>query len=61
MTEDNVPSDDVRKVIEHIANNNLIDIDKIIKPIDELPLNFIGQHQREKVFDELFKIEGKND
>lgn len=57
MTEDNVPSDDVRKVIEYMANNKLIDIDKIIKPIDELPLNFIEQHQKEKIFNELFNIE----
>jgi len=57
MTEDNVPSDDVRKVIEYMANNKLIDIDKIIKPIDELPLNFIEQHQKEKIFNELFNIQ----
>jgi hypothetical protein len=57
MTEDNVPSEDVRKLIEYIADNNLIDIDKISKPIDELNLDFIEESQREIVINKLFDIE----
>ena len=57
MTEDNVPSEDVRKLIEYIADNNLIDIDKISKPIDEWNLDFIEESQREIVINKLFDIE----
>ena len=56
MTEDNVPSEDLRKVIEYLAQNNLIDIDKITVPITELNLNFLDQTRMEKVFDELFNV-----
>ncbi len=57
MTEDNVPSEEVKKVIKYITNNNLIDIDRIIKPINELNLDFIEESKKEKIFDELFDIE----
>ena len=57
MTEENVPSEEVRKVIKYISDNNLIDIDKIIEPIDELNLDFIEQSKKEKVINELFDIE----
>jgi hypothetical protein len=57
MTEDNVPSEDVRKLIQYIADNNLIDIDKINKPIDEWNLDFIEESQREIVINKLFDIE----
>lgn len=56
MTEDNVPSEEVRKVIKYIKDNNLIDIDKIIKPIEELNLDFIEKSSKEEVFHELFEI-----
>ena len=59
MTEDNVPSEDVRKLIEYIANNNFIDIDKITKPIDQMNLNFIEESKRETVINQLFDIEVK--
>ncbi|SRR5258706_8865864 len=57
MTEDKVPSEDVRKVITYIKENNFIDIDKIIKPIHELDLNFIDQSKKEEVINTLFNIE----
>jgi hypothetical protein len=57
MTEDKVPSEDVRKVINYIKENNLIDIDKIIKPIHELNLNFIDKSKKEEVIDAIFDIE----
>jgi hypothetical protein len=56
MTENNVPSEDLRKVIDYLSNNNLIDIDKIITPINELNFDFIDQSRKEEVFDELFNI-----
>lgn len=57
MTEDKVPSEEIKKLIKYIADNNLIDIDKIIKPNDELILDFIEQSKRQKVIIELFDIE----
>lgn len=59
MTEDKVPSEDVRKVIAYIKENNLINIDKIIKPIDELNLDFFDQCKKREVIDTLFAIEVK--
>ena len=57
MDEDNVPSEEVKKVIDYLAANNLIDIDKIIKPIKDLTLDFIDDSQRETVLLNLFDIE----
>ena len=57
MTEDKVPSEEVKMVIKYIADNSLIKFDKIIKPVEELNLDFIDQSKRKKVIDELFNIE----
>jgi hypothetical protein len=55
--ESNVPSDDVRRLLLFLYENNLIDIDKIIKPIDELNIGFIDKDKIEAVSNELFDIE----
>ena len=57
MTEDNVPSEEVRSVIEYLDDKNLIDIDKIIIPIEELKLDFINEFRSQGIFEELFNIE----
>ena len=57
MDESNVPSDDVRKLLLFLYENNLMDIDKIIKPIDELNIDFIAKEKIEKVWNELFDVE----
>ncbi len=57
MTEDNVPSEDVRKVIKYLDDNNLIYIDKIIIPITKLNFDFIKPFEQQKVLDVLFDIE----
>jgi len=57
MTEDKAPSEEVKMVIKYIADNSLIKFDKIIKPVEELNLDFIEQSKRKKVIDELFNIE----
>jgi hypothetical protein len=57
MTEDNVPSEVVRLVIKYLSENNLIDIDKIIKPIREIDLPFLSQSKKEYVINSLFDIE----
>jgi hypothetical protein len=57
MDESNVPGDDVRKLLLFLSENNLIDIDKIIKPIDELNIDFIDKNKIEAVWNELFDVE----
>ncbi|HEX8425798.1 hypothetical protein [Hymenobacter sp.] len=57
MNESNVPSDDVRKLLWFLSENNLMDIDKIAKPIDELNIDFIEKNKLESVWNDLFDIE----
>jgi hypothetical protein len=57
MTEERVPSDDVRNLINYLSKNQLIDIDKIITPINELQIDFIDKSKLENVWYELFDIE----
>ena len=57
MTETNVPSDDVKKLLEFLSKSNLIDIDKIFTPIKQIKIDFIDKGNLEKVWDELFNIE----
>ena len=57
MTENNVPNDDVKNLIEFLSKNELIDIDKIITPINELKIDFIDKIKLDNVLNELFNIE----
>jgi hypothetical protein len=57
MTEENVPSEDVKTLIKYISDNHLLELDKIIKPIDKLDLDFLEHSKKEKVIDELFNVE----
>ena len=57
MNEGNVPSEEVRKLLLFLFKNNLMDIDKIIKPINELNIDFIEKNKLETVWNELFDIE----
>jgi len=57
MTEDNVPNDDVKKLLEFLSNNKLVDIDKIIKPIEELNIDFIDKNKLDENWNELFNLE----
>lgn len=59
MTEDNVPNENVKKLVDFLSTNNLIDIDKIISPIEQLDINFIDKSELNNVWDELFEIEVK--
>lgn len=59
MTEDNVPNENVKKLVDFLSTNNLIDIDKIIRPIEQLDINFIDKSELNNVWDELFEIEVK--
>jgi hypothetical protein len=57
MTENNVPNDNVKDLIDFLAKNKLIDIDKIIIPIDKLEIDFIETNKLEETWNELFDIE----
>ena len=57
MTENNVPNDDVRNLVEYLSKNRLIDIDKIMTPINKLQIDFIDKSKLENVWNELFDIE----
>lgn len=59
MNEANVPSDDVKNLLDFLSKNKLIIIDKIIKPISELDIDFIDQHKLENIWNKLFNIEVK--
>jgi|SRR5690554_1494096 len=59
MTEDNVPNENVKKLVDFLSTNNLVDIDKIIRPIEQLDINFIDKSEHNNVWDELFEIEVK--
>ncbi|MFP5042909.1 hypothetical protein [Parasediminibacterium sp. JCM 36343] len=57
MTENNVPNDDVKMLIDFLSKNELIDIDKIITPINELEIDFIDKSKLDNVWNDLFNIE----
>jgi len=57
MAENNVPNDDVKNLIEFLSKNELIDIDKIITPINELKIDFIDKSKLDNVWNDLFNIE----
>lgn len=57
MTEENVPNDDVKNLIEFLSKNELIDIDKIRVPINELEIDFIDKSKLDNVWNDLFNIE----
>lgn len=57
MTENNVPTEDVKKLLEYLSKNKLIDIDKIFTPIEKLNIDFIDKSRLENVWNELFNIE----
>lgn len=41
ITEDNVQNNDVLSILEFLSNKELIEIDKIIKPINEIKIDFL--------------------
>jgi hypothetical protein len=57
ITEDNVPGEEVKNLLDYLSNSKLIDIDKIVYPIAELNIYFIEKHKLESVWKELFNIE----
>jgi hypothetical protein len=58
-TEENVPSGDVRKLIQYLSDNHFIDSDRITIPLYEYHFDFIEPSKQKQVIDELFHIEVK--
>jgi hypothetical protein len=57
MTESTVPGENVKMLLQFLSDNNLIDNDKIRKPINDLSIDFLDKGRSEKVWNELFNIE----
>jgi hypothetical protein len=57
MTENNLPNEEVKNLIDFLSKNELIDIDKIMTPIDQLEISFIDKEKLKDVWNELFNIE----
>ena len=57
MREDDVPSDDVRRVIDWLVENRLIESDLIAAPVESLKIDFLDPSKKDQVFDELFSVE----
>jgi hypothetical protein len=58
-TEENVPSEDVRKLIQYLSDHHLIDNDRITIPLYEYRFDFIEPSRQKQVIDELLRIEVK--
>ena len=59
MTEENVPSENVRKTIDFLKYNELISLDRISTSLSSLDLDFIDISERENLENELFNVEVK--
>ncbi len=59
MTEENVPSESVRKTIDFLKNNELINLDRINTSLSSLDLDFIDISERKYLENELLNVEVK--
>jgi hypothetical protein len=59
MTEENVPSEDARKLIQYLSDRHFIDADRITIPLSAHRFDFIEPARHKQVIDELFHIEVK--
>lgn len=59
MTEDHVPSEDARKLIQYLSDRHFIDGDRISIPLPEHQFDFIERSKQQQVIDELFQVEVK--
>jgi hypothetical protein len=57
MTENEVPGEDVKILLQFLTKNCLIENDKLIKPIKEIDIDFIDRNRLEMTWNELFAIE----
>ena len=56
MIEENVPNDQVTKLIHFLIDNNLLNGDKLKFPITEIELPDTDDLSKEKHFNELFNV-----
>ena len=59
MTEEGVPSEDVRKLIQYLSDRHFIDTDRITIPLSAYRFDFIEPARQKQVIDELLQVEVK--
>ena len=57
MREDQVPSDAVTCLLKHIRLHNLMSIDKLTLPVSAMPIDFMGESEKQKALADLLDIE----
>ena len=56
MHEKDMPPDRIIDLLIHLKENELLDIDKLKKPITEIEIPNCDPQEKEKLFNELFKV-----
>ncbi|TPE42424.1 hypothetical protein [Pontibacter mangrovi] len=59
MTESKSPDDKTQILIDHIFEENLLDIDRLKKPISEIQVPGLTDQEKDSAFDKLFKVRVK--
>ena len=59
MTEEGVPSEDVRKLMQYLSDRHFIDTDRITIPLSACRFDFIEPARQKQVIDELLQVEVK--
>lgn len=57
MTEDKVPSEQVKDLLTSLTDQKLIDIDKLRVPVTKIDIPNIDNETKERLFDELFNVQ----
>ena len=56
MTESESPDNETRILIEYILEENLLDIDRLKKTVDEIEVPSLTDQQKNSAFDKLFAV-----
>ncbi|MBO0360120.1 hypothetical protein J0X19_19320 [Hymenobacter sp. BT186] len=57
MTEQAVPSQEVSILLEYIVHQQLLDIDRLRRPLSEIAEEILALEKREKAVQDLFEVE----
>ena len=56
MSERNVPDDKVLGLLTHLTDKRLLNVDKIKLPVAEIEIPNCDSQEKERLFDELFRV-----
>ena len=56
MNENKMPADKVLNLLTYLTDNKLLDIDKIKVSVTDIEIPNCDQEEKEKLFDELFRV-----